>query len=51
MRKRLGKKVVQLYILIFDDKIMAKKFERQFIEVAIKCFAINKLNQLGMLVY
>lgn len=26
---------------LIGDKIMAKKFERQFIEGAIKCFAIN----------
>jgi len=50
-RRSLAETAMFRFKQLFDDKIMAKNFERQFTEVAIKCFAINKFNQLGMPVY
>jgi hypothetical protein len=36
---------------LFGDKVMARTIERQVKEIGIKCFAINKINQLGMPAY
>ena len=36
---------------LLGDKVMARTFERQLNEITIKCFTINKINQLGMPAY
>jgi len=50
-RRSLAETAMFRFKQLLGDKVMARTFERQFKEISIKCFAINKINQLGMPAY
>ena len=50
-RRSLAETAMFRFKQLLGDKVMARKFERQVKEIGIKCFVINKINQLGMPVY
>jgi len=47
-RRSLAETAMFRFKQLLGDKVMARKFERQVKEIGIKCFVINKINQLGM---
>lgn len=47
-RRSLSETAMFRFKQLLGDKVMARTFERQAIEIGIKCMIINKMNQLGM---
>jgi len=50
-RRSLAETAMFRFKQLLGDKVIARTFERQVKEIGIKCFAINKINQLGMPTY
>ena len=50
-RRSLAETAMFRFKQLLGDKVMARTFERQLNEITIKCFTINKINQLGMPAY
>ena len=47
-RRSLAETAMYRFKQLLGDCVQARKIERQITEIAIKCFAMNKMTQLGM---